>query len=371
MKTLSGSGVDVRARRAAKCGSLVCYSWQVPRGMTAARAHGRAKNGTSATGGRPLLRAALCFHGKLGSIDRGQGWTRAVDGAPPTIDVNVFTYAGFARHLVAANSDAYTIDVYGHSWSPEVGPALDALYQPAGSSHQPEESNRNRQLCRQIGEKLKQLTAALGSSPWQRFGVVGRGADSCERTASHLLGMQRAIRLKRAGERKGGFTYDVVMVSRWDVIWSRPFLFSRVDTSANAFSLPTFCTHASHVDHKAPLERSLHEYRRAVCGGAHSAGQVPTAASNCNPSHRPCSGDLSTLARELYLLDWWFVSSSAAADGFALVADPALFANYTLLNQVKLIVPTNGRYAACALRGGSTMFHPAHTASRLSSYAGP
>ena len=48
-------------------------------------------------------------------------------------------------------------------------------------------------------------------------------------------------------------------------------------------------------------------------------------------------------ARELYLLDWWFVSSSKAADAFALVANPSLFANYTLLNQQRLNSPKNGR----------------------------
>ena len=52
---------------------------------------------------------------------------------------------------------------------------------------------------------------------------------------------------------------------------------------------------------------------------------------------------LQPRARELYLLDWWFVSSSRAADAFGLVAEPALFANYTLLNQQRLNSPKSGR----------------------------
>ena len=54
-------------------------------------------------------------------------------------------------------------------------------------------------------------------------------------------------------------------------------------------------------------------------------------------------GDLSPRARELYLLDWWFISSSAAADGFGAVADPSLYANYTVLNQLRLNGAKNGR----------------------------
>ena len=221
--------------------------------------HGGGSGGrknVTATSAPPLgktLRAALVLHGKIGSIDRGQGWTRAVDGAPPTIDVGVITYAGFARHLFEPNRGTHTIDVFGHSWSPDVGPGLDALYAPKGSKHEREESARNRALCGQIGLKLRQLTTALGSTAeFTRFGAVGRGADSCERTASHLLGMQRAIQLKAAAERAGGYVYDVVMVSRWDVLWTRPFLLSRIDLAANAFALPTCELHPPHPPAIAP-----------------------------------------------------------------------------------------------------------------------
>lgn len=70
---------------------------------------------------------------------------------------------------------------------------------------------------------------------------------------------------------------------------------------------------------------------------------MPTAATSCHPSHRPCAGDLSARARELYLLDWWFASDSAAADGFGQVASADMFANYTLLNQKELNGERNGR----------------------------
>ena len=147
------------------------------------------------------LRAALCLHGKIASIDRGQGWTRAVDGGAPTLDVAVISYAGTVRHIFEANRPTHTVDVFGHSWSPQMGPALDALYEFKRSAHEAEELHRNRQLCMAIGQKLRQLTTALGTTPFTGYGIVGRGASSCERTASHLLGIQRAIQLKAKHER--------------------------------------------------------------------------------------------------------------------------------------------------------------------------
>ena len=142
------------------------------------------------------LRAALVLHGKLGSLDRGQGWTRAVDGMAPNIDLAVISYASVVRHLVEANRDEYSIDVFGHSWSPEVGTVLDALFRPKESKHERETMAQNRELCASLLIKLRQFTVAHGMTPMMNFAAVGRGANSCERTVSHLLGMQRAIRLK-------------------------------------------------------------------------------------------------------------------------------------------------------------------------------
>ena len=276
------------------------------------------------------------LHGKLGSIDRGQGWTRAVDGGAPTVDLAVVCYAGVVRHIVEANRAMYSVDVFGHSWSPDMGPALDALFAPKGSAHERETVARNRELCTNLVMELRKYTAAHGMTPFAHFAAVGRGANSCERTASHLLGMARAIQFKAKYEAAQGFTYDAVIVSRWDVLWGRPLHLNRLDLSSGGFVVPHFCTHARGVDHRAPLERNLTAFRRAACGGGSSAGQVPTASTACHPSHRPCAGDLSPRAREFYLLDWWFVASSAAADGFGRVAEPALYANYTILNQVHL-----------------------------------
>ncbi|KOO29522.1 hypothetical protein Ctob_004102, partial [Chrysochromulina tobinii] len=292
------------------------------------------------------LRAALVLHGKLGGIDRGQGWTRAVDGAEPTIDLAVICYAGATRHIVEANRAEAAIDIFGHSWSPEIGQALDALWQPRASVHEAEPRARNRQLCLTVGKMLHDATSdgsGVHGAPFAGFGGVGRGANSCERTANHLLGIQRAIQLKAKHEGRHGFKYDVVLVSRWDVLWSRPLILSRLDLSQHAFTVPTFCTHARGVDRQSDVEKQLSAFRKLACGGESSAGQLPTAATACHPSHRPCQPDLSPRAREFYLLDWWFASDSTAADDFGTVADEKLYANYTLLNQEHLNSARNSR----------------------------
>ena len=263
------------------------------------------------------LRAALVLHGKLGSIDRGQGWSRAVDGAAPSLDLVAISYATMARHILQANRDQFTVDVFGHSWSPDLGPAIDALFQPKRSVHQREETHRNRMLCTTIGQQLRQVTASVGIAQFAHYGAVGRGANSCtsdlqlpsypgpvhlsaqsasvrtrnsacspcaysagctgERTASHLLGMQRAIQLKASHEKAHGMTYDVIMVSRWDVIWNRPLLLSRIDVSRGGFVLPQYCTSSRGVDHKSEDEKAAVTFRKAVCGGPSSAGQVCTS----------------------------------------------------------------------------------------------
>ena len=96
--------------------------------------------------------------------------------------------------------------------------ALDALFMPTASQHENEEVDRNRRLCADIAEKLRKVSAANGSAQFSGFGRVGNRADSCERTASHVLGMTRAIQLKAQYESANAFKYDVVIVSRWNVL---------------------------------------------------------------------------------------------------------------------------------------------------------
>ena len=181
------------------------------------------------------LRAAYVLHGKLGAIDRNTGApTSAVDGAEPGLDLLVMCYAALWRHVIERNRKRYQVDLIGHSWNPSIGAALDALYRPLASVHEPEQIQRNTLLCRSLMPPLRNLATSLNRT-FGRFGPVGRGTSSCDRTASHLLGMQRAIQLKAATERRFGFTYDLVIVARWDVMWNRPVALHAIDVQRGAF----------------------------------------------------------------------------------------------------------------------------------------
>lgn len=148
-----------------------------------------------------VLRAAYVMHGKLGALDRGTGAAvRAVDGATAGLDLVAMCYAALRRHVIEANRKEYTVDLIGHSWNPEVGPALDALFNLRASAHEQQTLMRNRALCFKIMAFLRECKSAINVS-FEHYGLVGRGASSCERTASHMLGMQRAVQLKAAVEK--------------------------------------------------------------------------------------------------------------------------------------------------------------------------
>ena len=241
-------------------------------------------------------RAALVLHGKIGSLAG-----RSINSGPG-LDVIVLSYATTLRHIVQANADDYRIDVFGHSWSPEVGPALDALYKPTASLHQRVEQLRNRALCQDAAARLQELSVPLKLGPFSGGFAQVSGVGSCERTASHLLGMKRALLLKAAHEAAGGFVYDATVVMRWDVVWHRPFALRGLDFSRGAFVLPTYCTSANPRSGitSQPNVTKIMAYRQAICGGSASFLVVPTAAIECNNGkHRPCMGDLTPMAREV------------------------------------------------------------------------
>ena len=81
---------------------------------------------------RRAERIAVVLHGKIGSF-----YARALEGASADPRMVALSYRSLVRHVVQPNIGAYAVDVFGHSWSPEVGQLIDALYEPRRSKHQP------------------------------------------------------------------------------------------------------------------------------------------------------------------------------------------------------------------------------------------
>ena len=282
--------------------------------------------------------AALVLHGKIGGFDRGMGGARSIDASSVAgLDLAVLCYANFVRHVLEPNRHAgLEMHVLAHSWSPEIGDALDALFKPRLSLHEPEANDRNRRVCDHIETRLHQTVPEFRGF----FSGPGWGLNACQRTASHLAGISRALALKRQAERRDGIVYTHVILSRWDVLWNRPVLLAALPVAANVVVVPHSCTEASPLDKQAGASATAAwaSHRAHVCHGRgrHAEREVAsealttTAAVECDPGSRGCSHDLTSAARGVFVLDWWLVASSAAASAFAAIGEAAHYVNMTV-----------------------------------------
>ena len=150
---------------------------------------------------RPNMALVVVLHGRMGGLGslmvgappRAQ---RSVEGAQPSVSSAALCAASLERHVLAPNRHRFDIDVVGHSWSPEIGATLDGLYAPVRSMHE------------------RGLPQTNFRCPNASF-----APHYCHRTVSHLLGITRAMRLKAEEEAARRRTYDLVFLSRWDILW--------------------------------------------------------------------------------------------------------------------------------------------------------
>ena len=95
-----------------------------------------------------LASCALVLHGRLGSWFAAASelsGAQAAGGKPAALSspaalraFAAFTHSSLWRHVVQpARTHGMAVRVVIHSWSPEVGSTLDALYHPAASVHEP------------------------------------------------------------------------------------------------------------------------------------------------------------------------------------------------------------------------------------------
>ena len=144
---------------------------------------------------RPSL--AIVLHGKIGDVHLFSApvqAVRAVDGAQASPALIAMCLDALLRHVIEPNTQLFSrINVIGHSWSIELGGVIDALLQPflAISSHE-------------------------APPPLQGFVCANLSLEqrTCHRTFSHLLGLHRALELKRIVERRVGQLYSAVLISR-------------------------------------------------------------------------------------------------------------------------------------------------------------
>ena len=243
------------------------------------------------------LGTAFVMYGKIGT-ERKRPWISS-SASPALVSAAFFSFhAALLARLPRS-------DVFGHTWSPQVKQLIQQLWRPVALRAEPDMSQMLERDC------FVRLSPSFNrtNARWIK-GVCGR-------TRSHLLGMTRAIALKRAHEQRVNAVYDAVVVSRWDLAWfGEPLLASWLlapglarRLAESGFWLPRNC--ASYGSDQ-PDPRMT-----AACGGDLEDKLLPAGAEQCVHPHRSCQWDLAPATRGLFVLDWFFASSSRNADRFA------------------------------------------------------
>ena len=213
-----------------------------------------------------VRRVALCLYGKIGE------WRLSSSSLPKSgSNRSVAAYAALAhstiqRHILQANRrDGLAVDVFLHSWNPEVGPELDALYQPNASLHQ-------------------------------------QPLEALERVRSGHLSLKRVLLLLRAREVPGD-EVSLIMLSRFDVLWYNDLLFRGL--SSSRIWLPHHCQPV------VGLRHSEVGALRSLCGSDRGALMEPAY------TQRLFSVPLERQANyNSFVLDYWFISSVEVAETF-------------------------------------------------------
>ena len=78
------------------------------------------------------VRVALCFFGKVGTLQDPSSYTAADSGDEETVRL---AHASLRRMVLGANAHV-AWSSFVHSWNPSLGHLLDALYAPAWSAHE-------------------------------------------------------------------------------------------------------------------------------------------------------------------------------------------------------------------------------------------
>ena len=215
-------------------------------------------------------RVALCLYGKIGTWD--QSASDARDG--PASNTSVVRIASLAhrtiqRHIVHANRrDGLIVDVFLHSWNPDAGAALDALYAPNASLHQ---------------------------APITRL----------ERVRSGHLSLERVLLLRRAHEIVDDAP-QLVMLSRYDIVWWADLLLREL--SPSRLWLPHYCQPV------IALSAAASTALESLCASDRGALVEPVYARRFFGKKLERDKDYTSM-----VLDHWFVASAEVAETFGAI----------------------------------------------------
>ena len=143
-------------------------------------------------------RIALCLSGIVGG-------TGGRNGAGDVVDIQTI-YNQYDKHILSKND----VDVFVHSWSVDSEDILTDLYKPKRKMFEPQVD------FREIAKKNKH-----------------KNLDASHIFYSRWNSIKRCVQLKIEYEEDNNFEYDMVMISRFDLLWFTDVIFD--DYHSNYF----------------------------------------------------------------------------------------------------------------------------------------
>ena len=195
------------------------------------------------------------------------------------------------------------MDVFVQSWNPEISQEMDAYWSPARSLH----------------------AAQNTSCPVERCPVRH---PYCERTMWALLGMKRALEMRRdwAAGPAGQVSHSSVITMRHDVYWFNQLPMVRADRAIRLW-LPLDCTRracqmrsAAGGDQRCDVTRHRHSTGSSNWTLVTAPTQVLGRSCAGAAGYAWCEHSINT--------DFWWIADSAVADAFPQTYDR--FGAYTL-----------------------------------------
>tara|TARA_Y100001938_G_C7988954_1_gene378425 strand:- start:12 stop:788 length:777 start_codon:yes stop_codon:yes gene_type:complete len=141
-------------------------------------------------------KTALCLSGIVGG-------TKGPDGAGDMVDVDIISNQ-YKKHIIDIND----VDVFIHSWSVDAGNKLIECYNPTSYLFEPQIDFNN------INVKKHGSSRTANNNFYSRF-----------------YSMKQSVNLKKQHEENNNFEYDMVMISRLDLLWFTDVNFENYDES--------------------------------------------------------------------------------------------------------------------------------------------
>lgn len=152
----------------------------------------------------PVARRAVVLYGRVGAAGSAARYLPTDGTGSP--EVARWAARSIQRNIISVWARHGLVDVFVHSWNPELATLMDESYAPQGALHQPQNST----------EHMSSLVC-----PKVRITRVNTGLrlTDCIRTQWALLGMQRALQLRSRFCHRHAVEHASILVMRHDVYW--------------------------------------------------------------------------------------------------------------------------------------------------------